>query len=75
MAWYNSASATDPQKDIHLITSLGITIKRLNTIKRAFKQVIIKDGILYVLFRGQLKHADRWYPLTKILTRGYKALI
>jgi hypothetical protein len=42
----------DPRKDIQLITSLGITAERLNTIKRTFKQVIIKDGILYILFRG-----------------------
>jgi hypothetical protein len=43
-------STTDPRKDIQLITSLGITIERLNIIKRTFKQVIIKDGILHVLF-------------------------
>ena len=53
-AQYNFASATDPQKDMQLITGLGITVERLNTIKRTFKQVIIKNGILYVLFRRQL---------------------
>ena len=52
MAQYNSVSATDPRKDIQLITGLGITIERLNIIKRTFEQVIIEDGILYVLFRG-----------------------
>jgi len=58
-AWYNSASATDPRKDIQLITGLGITTERLNTIKRTFKQVIIKDGILYVLFHGRLNNLLR----------------
>ena len=47
-------SAADPRKDIQLIPGLGITIERLNTIKRTFKQVIIEDGILYILFRGRL---------------------
>jgi len=37
---------------MQLITGLGITAERLNTIKRTFKQVIIKDGILYILFYG-----------------------
>ena len=55
-AWYNSASAIDPQKDIQLITGLGITVERLNTIKRTFKQIIIKDGILYILFCKQLNN-------------------
>ena len=50
--WYNFVSIIDPQKDIQFITSLGITIKRLNIIKRTFKQVIIKDNILYILFCG-----------------------
>ena len=53
-AQYNSVSTIDPRKDIQLITSLGITAERLNTIKRTFKQVIIKDSILYILFRKQL---------------------
>ena len=30
-------SAIDPQKDIQLITGLGITVEKLNTIKRTFK--------------------------------------
>ena len=29
-------------------------MERLNTIKRTFEQVITKDGILYILFRGRL---------------------
>jgi hypothetical protein len=37
---------------MQLITGLGITVERLNTIKWTFKQVIIEDGILYILFRG-----------------------
>ncbi len=53
-AWYNSVSAVDPQKDMQLITGLGITVERLNTIKWTFKQVIIEDSILYILFCGQL---------------------
>ena len=52
-------SVIDPQKDIQLITSLGITMERLDTIKWTFKQVIITDGILYVLFRGQLNNLLR----------------
>ena len=52
MAWYNFVNIINPQKDIQLITGLGITVKRLNTIKRTFKQVIIKNGILYISFRG-----------------------
>ena len=50
MAQYNFVSTADPRKDIQLITGLGITVKRLNTIKWTFKQVIIKDSILYILF-------------------------
>ena len=56
MAQYNFTSATDPRKDIQLITGLGITAERLNTIKQTFKQVIIKDGILHILFCGQLNN-------------------
>ena len=48
--WYNSVSTVDLQKDIQLITSLGITAEKLNTIEQTFKQVIIKDSILYILF-------------------------
>ena len=44
----------DLRKDIQFITGLGITVERLNTIKQTFEQVIIKDSILYILFRGQL---------------------
>ena len=53
-AWYNSINTTDPQKDIQLITGLGITVKKLDTIKQTFKQVIIEDSILYILFHKQL---------------------
>ena len=60
-------SAVDPRKDIQLITSLGITVERLNTIKRTFKQVIIKDGILYVLFRGQLNNLLRKQVIQKVV--------
>ena len=49
-AWYNFASTIDLQKDMQLITGLGITAERLDTIKRTFEQVIIKDGILYIYF-------------------------
>ena len=59
MVWYNSVSAIDPQKDIQLITSLGITVERLNTIKWTFKQVIIEDSILYISFRGRLNDSLR----------------
>ena len=44
----------DPQKDIQLITGLGITVERLNTIKQTFEQVIIKDSILHISFHRQL---------------------
>ena len=54
--WYNFASATDLQKDIQFITGLGITVKRFNIIKWTFKQVIIKDSILYISFHGQLNN-------------------
>ena len=36
-AWYNFTSAIDPRKDIQFITSLGITVEKLNTIKQTFK--------------------------------------
>ena len=58
-AWYNSVSTIDLRKDMQLITGLGITIKRLNTIKWTFEQVIIEDSILYILFRGQLNDSVR----------------
>ena len=53
-AWYNSVSAVDPQKDMQLITGLGITVERLDNIKWTFEQVIIEDSILYILFCGRL---------------------
>jgi hypothetical protein len=34
-------------------------MERLNTIKRTFKQVIIKDGILHVLFYRRLNNLLR----------------
>jgi len=43
-------SAVDPRKNIQFIIGLDIIIKRLNIIKRTFKQVIIEDSILYILF-------------------------
>ena len=59
MAWYNSVSAADLWKDIQLITSLGITVERLDNIKWTFKQVIIEDSILHILFCGQLNDLVR----------------
>ena len=41
---------------MQLITGLGITIERLNTIKQTFEQVIIKNSILYISFRKQLNN-------------------
>ncbi len=60
-------SAADPRKDIQLITSLGITIKRLDNIKWTFKQVIIKDGILYISFHGQLNDLVREQVIQKVI--------
>ena len=57
----------DPQKDIQLITGLGITAERLNIIKWTFEQVIIKDGILYISFRGQLNDLLRKQAIQKII--------
>ena len=55
-AWYNSISTMDPRKDMQLITGLGITAERLDTIKQTFEQVIIKDNILHISFRGRLNN-------------------
>ena len=57
----------DPRKDIQLITGLGITMERLNTIKRTFEQVIIKNGILYILFRRQLNDLLREQVIQKVI--------
>ena len=65
--WYNSASATDLQKNIQLITSLGITMEKLNTIKQTFKQVIIKDGILHISFYGQLNNLLHKQAIQKVI--------
>jgi hypothetical protein len=66
-AWYNSASATDPRKDIQLITGLGITAERLDSIKRTFEQVIIEEGILHVSFRGRLNDSLREQAIQKVI--------
>ena len=57
----------DPRKDMQLITSLGITVERLNTIKQTFKQVIIKDSILYVSFYGWLNDLLRKQVIQKVI--------
>ena len=57
----------DPQKDIQLITSLGITAERLDIIKWTFEQVIIKDGILHVLFRRQLNNLLHKQAIQKVI--------
>ena len=67
MAQYNSVSTTDPRKDIQLITSLGITAERLNTITWTFKQVIIEDNILHGLFRRQLNNLLREQAIQKVI--------
>ena len=46
---------------------MGITVKRLNTIKRTFEQVIIKDSILYVLFCGQLNNLLYKQAIQKVI--------
>ena len=66
-AWYNSVSAVDPRKDMQLITGLGITAERLDTIKRTFEQVIIEDGILHVSFRGRLNDSLREQVIQKVI--------
>ena len=57
----------DPKKDIQLITGLGITVERLNTIKWTFKQVIIEDGILHVLFCRQLNNLLHKQAIQKVI--------
>ena len=66
-AQYNSISITDPRKNIQLITGLGITVERLNTIKWTFEQVIIKDGILHILFYGQLNNLLYKQAIQKVI--------
>ena len=65
-------SAVDLWKDIQLITGLGITIERLNNIKWTFEQVIIKDGILYILFCGQLNNLVHKQVIQKVIRQVVK---
>jgi hypothetical protein len=67
LAWYNSASAADPRRDIQFTTGLGVTAERLDTIKRMFEQVVIDDGILHISFRGRLNTSQREQAIQKVI--------
>ena len=42
-------------------------MERLNTIKQTFEQIIIKNGILYILFHKQLNNLLREQAIQKII--------
>jgi len=65
-AWYNSASGADPRKDTQLTTGLGVTVERLDSIKRFIEQAIIEDSILDVSFRGRLHASVREQAVQKV---------
>ena len=42
-------------------------MERLDNIKRTFEQVIIEDGILYILFRGRLNDSVCEQVIQKVI--------